>query len=117
MFAFISTAHPHINSIVFSDKVASSESQEAFKINFTPTYEKLLNLSKASNQIEHWIKWKNSNITYKVSKYPDSLLKSDVDDVFLKAFGMWQPHAALKFIRKFRGAVDITIRYVDRYWL
>ncbi|XP_039295486.1 stromelysin-2 isoform X2 [Nilaparvata lugens] len=56
-------------------------------------------------------RWRVKNLTYKISKYPATLGKSEVDDVVKKAFAVWGEVTPLTFTKKSSGPVHIEIRF------
>ncbi|XP_075235425.1 matrix metalloproteinase 1 isoform X2 [Lycorma delicatula] len=56
-------------------------------------------------------RWRVKDLTYKVSRYPASLRKSEVDDEVKKAFSVWSSVTPLTFTKKSSGPVHIEIRF------
>ncbi|CAG9863528.1 unnamed protein product [Phyllotreta striolata] len=55
-------------------------------------------------------RWKVKNLTYKISKYPSRLKRSDVDKEVQRAFDVWTDYTDLTFTPK-TGQVHIEIRF------
>ena len=63
----------------------------------------------------HFSKWKKTEITYKVTKYPSkvNLTHKEVDLETMAAFAIWEGVTVLKFIKKDFDEVDIQILFVE----
>lgn len=59
-------------------------------------------------------RWRVKALTYKISKYPKRLKRSDVDTEVAKAFGVWSEYTDLTFTPKASGPVHIEIKYVRK---
>ena len=61
-------------------------------------------------------KWRKSEITYHIIKYPSGgLSRQDVDRETAKAFAMWDNVSSLKIRKKDFGPVDIEILFAKGY--
>ncbi|XP_030377643.1 stromelysin-3 isoform X2 [Scaptodrosophila lebanonensis] len=58
-------------------------------------------------------RWRVKNLTYKISKYPKRLKRSDVDAEIARAFAVWSEDTDLTFTRKAAGPVHIEIKFVE----
>lgn len=58
-------------------------------------------------------KWRNKDLTYKISQYLPNLSKSQVDKVIYRAFQVWGEHSGLTFTQKQSGKVHINILFVS----
>ena len=56
-------------------------------------------------------RWRVKDLTYKISKYPRILSKSDTDEEVRKAFSVWASVTSLTFTQKKSGPVHIEIRF------
>ncbi|XP_055929701.1 matrix metalloproteinase-16-like [Argiope bruennichi] len=60
-------------------------------------------------------KWKKTDLTYRISKYPDRVKdKSKVDKEIARAFKLWSDVTLLTFEERKRGRVNIDIRFERR---
>ncbi|XP_057652121.1 matrix metalloproteinase-14-like isoform X2 [Diorhabda carinulata] len=55
-------------------------------------------------------RWKVKDLTYKISKYPNNLKRSDVDKEIQRAFNVWTEYTDLTFTPK-KNQVHIEIRF------
>lgn len=60
-------------------------------------------------------RWKVKNLTYRISKYPKRLKRSDVDAELARAFAVWSGYTDLTFTPKSTNPVHIEIRLVMIY--
>ncbi|XP_075169786.1 matrix metalloproteinase 1 isoform X2 [Haematobia irritans] len=58
-------------------------------------------------------RWRVKALTYKISKYPKRLKRSDVDTEVSKAFSVWSEYTDLTFTAKATGPVHIEIKFVE----
>ncbi|XP_073813979.1 LOW QUALITY PROTEIN: matrix metalloproteinase 1 [Musca autumnalis] len=58
-------------------------------------------------------RWRVKALTYKISKYPKRLKRSDVDTEVAKAFSVWSEYTDLTFTAKTTGPVHIEIKFVE----
>jgi len=56
-------------------------------------------------------KWRKKRLTYRVTKYPEALSRSQVDSEIRKAFDQWEAATSLTFVASTRSTVDIEIRW------
>ncbi|KAI4487929.1 hypothetical protein M0802_011691 [Mischocyttarus mexicanus] len=56
-------------------------------------------------------RWRVKKLTYRISKYPAGLVRSEVDKEVAKAFGIWSQYTDLTFTVKSSGSVHIDIRF------
>lgn len=56
-------------------------------------------------------RWRVRDLTYKISKYPRALTKTETDKVVKEAFGVWAGVTPLTFTQKKSGSVHIEIRF------
>nr|XP_018911716.1 PREDICTED: matrix metalloproteinase-14 isoform X2 [Bemisia tabaci] len=56
-------------------------------------------------------RWRVKDLTYKISKYPRNLGKSETDEEVRKAFSVWSDVTPLSFTQKKVGQVHIEIRF------
>ncbi|XP_069949221.1 stromelysin-3-like [Cherax quadricarinatus] len=59
-------------------------------------------------------KWKNKDLTYKITKYPPKLDKTAVDKELKRALQAWADVSGLTFQQKQSGKVNIDVRFVKR---
>lgn len=57
-------------------------------------------------------KWRKTDLTYRISKYPKKIKKSVVDKEIARAFELWSNVTPLNFIPKSEGKVHIDIKFV-----
>lgn len=57
-------------------------------------------------------KWRRTELTYRISKYPKKFKKSIVDKEIARAFELWSDVTPLNFVHKKDGRVHIDIRFV-----
>lgn len=55
-------------------------------------------------------RWKVKNLTFRISKYPKKLKKTDVDKEIQRAFNVWSEYTDLTF-KPSSGQVHIDIRF------
>ena len=62
-------------------------------------------------------RWKKSELTYKVMKYPsnDNLSLKEVDAETMAAFAMWEGVTDMKFVKNDSDKVDIKISFIEGY--
>lgn len=58
-------------------------------------------------------RWKVKNLTYRISKYPKRLKRSDVDAELARAFAVWSGYTDLTFTPKSTNPVHIEIRFEE----
>ncbi|XP_053689542.1 stromelysin-3 [Sabethes cyaneus] len=56
-------------------------------------------------------RWKVKALTYRISKYPSRLVRSEVDEEIAKAFSVWSEYTDLTFTPKKTSPVHIDIRF------
>ncbi|XKL61023.1 hypothetical protein PGB90_008080 [Kerria lacca] len=56
-------------------------------------------------------RWKVKDLTYRISKYPRGLSRSDTEDEVYRAFSVWSEVTPLTFTKKSSGQVHIDIRF------
>ncbi|XP_055530959.1 matrix metalloproteinase-14 isoform X2 [Wyeomyia smithii] len=56
-------------------------------------------------------RWKVKSLTYRISKYPSRLERSEVDKEIAKAFSVWSEYTDLTFTHKKSSPVHIDIRF------
>ncbi|XP_015790413.1 stromelysin-1 isoform X2 [Tetranychus urticae] len=57
-------------------------------------------------------KWRRTDLTYRISKYPRKVKKSQIDAEIARAFQVWSEVTPLNFIPKKDGRVHIDIKFV-----
>jgi matrix metalloproteinase-14 (membrane-inserted) len=57
-------------------------------------------------------KWRRTDLTYRISKYPRKIKKSVADREIARAFQVWSDVTPMNFIHKKEGKVHIDIRFV-----
>ena len=57
-------------------------------------------------------KWRRTDLTYRISKYPRKIKKSVADREIARAFKVWSDVTPMNFIPKKEGRVHIDIRFV-----
>lgn len=57
-------------------------------------------------------KWRRTDLTYRISKYPRRIKKSVADREIARAFQVWADVTPMNFIHKKEGKVHIDIRFV-----
>lgn len=57
-------------------------------------------------------KWRRTDLTYRISKYPRKVKKSVADREIARAFKVWSDVTPMNFIPKKEGRVHIDIRFV-----
>nr|XP_014271579.2 collagenase 3-like [Halyomorpha halys] len=67
--------------------------------------------TRSKRYARYGTKWSNKDLTYKISKYPSRLSRSQTDSELKKAFRVWSDVTPLTFKQRSSGPVTIEIRF------
>uniref|UniRef100_A0A8C2EAU6 Collagenase 3 n=1 Tax=Cyprinus carpio TaxID=7962 RepID=A0A8C2EAU6_CYPCA len=63
------------------------------------------------NHFPRDLKWKNTNVTFRILNYTPDLRKADVDKAVRNAFNVWSRVTPLRFKKLYEGNADIMISF------
>ncbi|XP_016121632.1 collagenase 3-like, partial [Sinocyclocheilus grahami] len=63
------------------------------------------------NHFPQDIKWKNTNVTFRILNYTPDMKNADVDKAIRNAFNVWSKVTPLRFKKLYEGNADIMISF------
>uniref|UniRef100_A0A8C2EAW2 Collagenase 3 n=1 Tax=Cyprinus carpio TaxID=7962 RepID=A0A8C2EAW2_CYPCA len=69
------------------------------------------------NHFPRDLKWKNTNVTFRILNYTPDLRKADVDKAVRNAFNVWSRVTPLRFKKLYEGNADIMISFGAKGYL